>query len=133
MNFNERQLAILLACLRLGQKQIESNTVKPQEFSDYFDKCQPITFEEIDEMCEQLSSQEDTYGLPWGIDDVTQAILLSYDEDRAIKISDADARTVLREVERRADANYGINWDFIAECASELKKKGQINYRIIVH
>ena len=43
-------------------------------------------------------------------------------------MSDADALTVLKEVERRADANYGTNWDFIAECASELKEQGEINY-----
>ena len=135
MDFNERQLAILLACLRFGQKQIESNTGKLQEFSDYFDECQPLTFEEINELWEQLSSQEDTYtyGLSWSTEDVKTAILFfeGNEEESSVLISDADALMVLQKVEQQTDANCGINWDFIAECASELKKQGTIQYQIL--
>jgi hypothetical protein len=58
-----------------------------------------------------IDEKTKTIAIEWGIEDVQ-----SVRED----LNDEQAWEVLKQVERRHDAEIGINWDYIAAVADDL-------------
>ena len=53
---NGRELATVLAALRYWQQDLEANDGPPIS-GEFFADCEPLTSEEIDELCERLNTQ----------------------------------------------------------------------------
>lgn len=72
----------------------------------------------VEEVAEQLEvtaeilddpkENKDSISIEWWIDDVHQVA-----EEMEITISDDEAREILRRIDRKHDANFGVNWEII--------------------
>ena len=54
-----KELATVLAALRYWQQDLEANDAPPIS-EEFFADCEPLTSEEIDELCERLNSEPET-------------------------------------------------------------------------
>jgi len=55
----KRELATVLAALRYWQQDLEASDAPPIS-EEFFADCEPLTSEEIDELCERLNSEPET-------------------------------------------------------------------------
>lgn len=62
-------------------------------------------------------NDENTISITWHIDDVlTQA------ENDGVNLTEKDAKTILKQIQKNHDANIGINWDVISQAIQQFKK-----------
>lgn len=62
-------------------------------------------------------NDETTISITWHIDDVlTQA------ENDGVNLTEKDAKTILKQIQKNHDANIGINWDVISQAIQQFKK-----------
>ena len=54
---NESEMSTLLAALRLWQREL-SRSGLPEWADEYFRDCEPLTIDQIDELCERLNCGE---------------------------------------------------------------------------